>query len=189
MLEYMTTNHLSPHPKWLRKPPFNVLLWACSRLNDQWTKFVFTPFVRITPQLFVGPQLNRRGWGFLNRKFGVNSVVNLRVEADDRERGILPDHYLWLPTIDHTSPTVEQLQQAAAFIARRIEDGDGVYIHCAAGVGRAPLTAAAYLITQGYSVDEARDLIRARRPFINQSANQRARLEQFAAVWDQQNGS
>jgi protein-tyrosine phosphatase len=168
----------------MRKKPFVIVLWFYSRLNDQLSKIVLTPFIRITPQLMVGPQLSRRGWLFLAEKFGVNSIVNLRVEADDRERGIDPEHYLWLPTIDHTSPTVEQLQRAASFITERIEAGEKVYIHCAAGVGRAPLTAAAYLVSQGYDVDEALNFIRARRPFINQSSNQRARLMQFAETID-----
>ena len=116
----------------------------------------------------------------------MDSIINLRVESDDREQGIdvAPENYLWLPTIDHTSPTVEQLQAAAEFTQQRISTGGRVYIHCAAGVGRAPLTAAAYLVAQGYSVEEASELLRSRRPFINQSANQKARLVQFAALLD-----
>ncbi|MBZ0307209.1 MAG: dual specificity protein phosphatase family protein, partial [Anaerolineae bacterium] len=55
-----------------------------------------------------------------------------------------------------------------------------VYIHCAAGVGRAPLVAAAYLVSQGMSVDQARTFLRERRPFINQSESQKQRLIQFA---------
>lgn len=179
----MTTSipSLPPHPKWLRSKLSAVVLWFFSRLNDQYTKFVFRPFVQITPHLFVGPQLNARGWQYLHKKFGVQGVVNLRVEADDRERGVDAPHYLWLPTIDHTSPSVEQLEKAALFIAERINAGEGVYIHCAAGVGRAPLTAAAYLISQGYTVDQAQSLLKSRRPFINQSTNQRTRLQQFLA--------
>jgi protein-tyrosine phosphatase len=158
-----------------------VGLWFVSRLNDQAPKFVMTPFIRITPHLLVGPQISQRGWHYLRDTWGVTSIVNLRVEADDRQRGIHPPHYLWLPTIDHTSPTIEQLHTAAAFIHERVQAGEAVYIHCAAGVGRAPMTAAAYLISQGYTVEAARELIRARRPFINQSSNQGARLLQFAA--------
>jgi protein-tyrosine phosphatase len=159
-----------------------VGLWFVSRLNDQVTHFVLTPFVRITAQLFVGPQLNAHGWRYLQTRLGVQNIVNLRVEADDRERGLdlSPEHYLWLPTIDHTSPTLEQLRRAAQFITQKIDAGEGVYIHCAAGVGRAPLTAAAYLVSQGHSVSQALETLRSRRPFINQSASQRARLEQFA---------
>lgn len=177
----MTFNPLSPHPRWLRSTYAAVPLWIISRLNDQFAKFVLMPFVRITPQLYVGPQLNLRGWRTL-QKHGVTSIVNLRVEADDLERGLTPEHYKWLPTIDHTSPTVEQLQDAVDFISQRIEAGEGVYIHCAAGVGRAPLTAAAYLISRGYEVDEALALLRTRRPFISQSGSQRARLLQYAAL-------
>ncbi|MFP4323297.1 MAG: dual specificity protein phosphatase family protein [Anaerolineales bacterium] len=180
----MTIDPLSPHPKWLRRTPLAVFWWFVSRTNDNFLKSVLVPFVRITPNLMIGPQLNQRGWRLLQKRYGANAIINMRVEADDRERGIHPEHYLWLPTIDHTSPTVEQLQDAAAFLAQRIHNGDVVYVHCAAGVGRAPMAAAAYLITQGYTVDEARELIKSRRPFINQSANQRSRLQQFAALMD-----
>ncbi len=180
----MTIDPLPPHPKWIQRAPMAVFWWFISRANDNLLKFVLVPFVRITPNLMIGPQLNRRGWRVLQQRYGANAIINLRVEADDRERGIVPDHYLWLPTIDHTSPTVEQLQDAASFLAQHIHAGDVVYIHCAAGVGRAPMAAAAYLITQGYTVDEARAFIKARRPFINQSVNQRARLQQFAALME-----
>jgi len=171
---------LPAHPSLFCNKFAAVIIYLISRINDQLPKFLLLPFVRITPHLFVGPQINRRGWLSLRQRHNITSVVNLRVESDDRERGIEPEHYLWLPTIDHTSPTVEQLHRAAEFISERIDAGEGVYIHCAAGVGRAPLTAAAYLILQGYGVDEALDLLRTRRPFISQSPNQRARLIQFA---------
>ncbi|MCL4878707.1 MAG: dual specificity protein phosphatase family protein [Anaerolineae bacterium] len=171
---------LPPHPKWVNSKFIVVLLWAISRFNDQLPfRVILMPFVRITPKLFVGPQLTRRGWLAL-KKHGVTSIVNLRVELDDRERGIQPDHYLWLPTIDHTSPTVEQLIEAARFVKARIDAGEGVYIHCAAGVGRAPLVAAAYLVSEGMSVEQARVFLRQRRPFINQSESQKQRLVQFA---------
>ena len=176
----MTQTTLPPHPKWTQGKLAAFLIYVFSRLNDQLPHFVIIPLIRITPQLLVGPQLNRRGWRILRDKWGVSSIVNLRVESDDRARGIVPQHYLWLPTIDHTSPTVEQLHRAVKFITERIDSGEKVYIHCAAGVGRAPLTAAAYLISQGYDVDSALDLIRSRRPFISQSTNQRTRLLQFA---------
>ena len=176
----MTGQTLTPHPSWTRKRYVAFWIYVVSRLNDQLPKFVLTPLIRITSQLYVGPQLSKRGWQKLRDQYNVRSVVNLRVERDDRDRGIEPEHYLWLPTIDHTSPTVEQLQRATEFIHARIQAGDAVYIHCAAGVGRAPLTAASYLVSQGHSPEEALDLIRSRRPFISQSTNQRTRLEQFA---------
>lgn len=171
---------LPPHPKLLRNRAAAVIIYLISRVNDQLTKFLMTPFTRVLPNLYVGPQINRRGWLGLKQRHNITSVVNLRVESDDRERGIAPEHYLWLPTIDHTSPTVEQLHRAAEFIKDRVDAGEGVYIHCAAGVGRAPLTAAAYLVLEGYKVDDAIELIRTRRPFISQSPNQRARLIQYA---------
>ncbi len=178
----MIINPIPPHPKWMRSKAVTVLLWALSRFNDQVPapfRVVLMPFVKITPKLYVGPQLDRSGWRRLN-KLGVTSIVNLRVEMDDREKGIHPDHYLWLPTIDHTSPTVEQMKKGAAFIKERIDAGESVYIHCAAGVGRAPLVAAAYLVSEGMTVEQARTFLRERRPFISQSDSQKQRLIQFA---------
>ena len=41
-----------------------------------------------------------------------------------------------------------------------------MYIHCAGGIGRAPTMAAAYLIAEGLSVDEAITYIKRVRPYI-----------------------
>lgn len=178
----MLINPIPPHPKWMRSKLITVMLWAISRFNDQMPypfRTVLMPFIKITPKLYVGPQLDKWGWQKL-KKLGVTSIVNLRVERDDRDKGIHPEHYLWLPTIDHTSPTVEQLIKGAAFIKAHIDAGEGVYIHCAAGVGRAPLVAAAYLVSEGMTVEQARIFLRERRPFISQSDTQKQRLIQFA---------
>jgi protein-tyrosine phosphatase len=42
-----------------------------------------------------------------------------------------------------------------------------VYIHCGAGIGRAPTMAAAYLMHQGTTLDDALKKIKKVRPFIN----------------------
>jgi protein-tyrosine phosphatase len=54
-----------------------------------------------------------------------------------------------------------------------------VYIHCAAGVGRAPTTVAAYLVSTGLTPDEAWALIRRTRPFIRPKVVQYEQLDQF----------
>ena len=80
------------------------------------------------------------------RAWGIAAVVNMRAEADDAAHGLALEHYLWLPTVDDAVPSLEELQRGVDFIATQIAAGRGVYIHCAAGVGRAPLMAAAYLL-------------------------------------------
>jgi protein-tyrosine phosphatase len=62
-----------------------------------------------------------------------------------------------------------------------IERGGGVYVHCGAGVGRAPSMAAAYLVSTGLTADEAWATIREVRPFIRPKPEQMAQIERFAA--------
>jgi protein-tyrosine phosphatase len=117
------------------------------------------------------------------KNWGISAVVNLRQELDDRRLGLVPDRYLYLPTPDDYAPSLEQLYRAVEFITQEIAAGGKVYVHCGAGVGRAVITAAAYLISTGMSADQALAAIRKRRPFINPSAVQLQRLDEFAADW------
>src|SRR5687768_12644370 len=67
-------------------------------------------YSRITSHLHVGGQYTASGWRRLQKR-GVTAVVNLGYEFDDAEAGIAPDHYLFLPTVDDTPPTIAQLSQ------------------------------------------------------------------------------
>jgi len=134
---------------------------------------------QITPHLHVGGQYRRRGWPRLAAR-GITAVVNLRVEFDDQAAGIAPPRYLYLPTVDDAPPTLEHLRSGSDFIAEEIARGGGVYVHCGAGVGRAPTTAAAYLVSTGLSPDQAWERIRKARPFVRPKPAQMAQLERFA---------
>jgi protein-tyrosine phosphatase len=131
--------------------------------------------------LHVGGQYRRRGWPRL-AAWGITAVVNLRAEFEDAAAGIAPERYLYLPTVDDTPPALEQLRQGADFIAEEIARGGGVYVHCGAGVGRAPTTAAAYLVSTGLTPDEAWARIRAVRPFIRIKPGQALQIERFATI-------
>mmetsp|Transcript_61248 Transcript_61248/g.164762 ORF Transcript_61248/g.164762 Transcript_61248/m.164762 type:complete len:179 (+) Transcript_61248:139-675(+) len=52
---------------------------------------------------------------------------------------------LWLPTIDHYEPRLEDLQQACDFIERYRAKGERVYIHCKAGHDRSAAVALAWM--------------------------------------------
>ena len=119
----------------------------------------------ITSTIFVGPQYKNSGLEWM-KKHGINACVNMRIEFDDAEHGLAPEHYLYLPTIDDDAPTMEHLQEGIAFIQNVIDNGGKVYIHCKGGIGRAPSMAAAYFISTGMSLEEAETLIRKTRPFI-----------------------
>lgn len=122
-------------------------------------------FSRVTNQLYVGPQFRQAGKKALE-SMGIHACVNMRIEKDDAKLGLALDRYLHLPTIDDEAPSIEHLDQGVAFIRDEISSGGKVYIHCGAGVGRAPTMAAAYLMAEGNSLEQSLVMIRKVRPFI-----------------------
>lgn len=150
-------------------------LWAADHLVRVFTGAPIRRLSEIAPGLHVGGQYRRRGWARL-RERGITAVVNLRIEFDDNDAGIAPERYLYLPTVDDEPPTLEHLREGVSFIAEEIERGGGVYIHCGAGVGRAPTMAVAYLASTGLAPSEAWEKVRAVRPFIRPKAGQIERV-------------
>jgi hypothetical protein len=168
-----------PLPPWAVHRPLLALWYIASRAGDHGR---FTPFRRlthITHYIFLGGQISLRGWRTLE-KWGVKGLLNMRVEWDDRKLGIRTPYYLWLPTIDGTPSTVEQLAAGAKFIHDQTVAGRAVYVHCAAGLGRSPTQVIAYLMTRGFELEQAMDFVEARRPFIALSTKQRMRLKDFS---------
>ncbi len=135
----------------------------------------------VTPQLHVGGQHRPRGWNRMVER-GITAVVNMREEwHDDVAQGIGGERHLHLITVDNTPPALEDLQRGVDFIAAEIEQGGKVYIHCGVGVGRAPVMAAAYLVSTGLTPEEAMSKIRVARPFVHPTPGQLEQLERFAA--------
>ncbi len=155
-----------------------TLLWLYGRGLPSLTGVPLLRFCQVTPHLFVGSQYNHRGKRMLEQN-GINGCVNMRIERDDAALGLALAQYLHLPTIDDDAPSLDHLRQGVDFIQNVIQSGGKVYIHCGAGVGRAPTMAAAYLISQGHSLDEALAMIRKPRPFIALTPPQVAQLQQF----------
>jgi hypothetical protein len=154
-------------------------LWAADHAVRIVTGAPIRRVSQITPQLHVGGQYRRRGWPRLAAR-GLTAVVDVRVEFDDNDAGIAPPRYLYLPTVDDHPPTLEQLRAGAAFIAEEVGRGGGVYVHCGAGVGRAPTVAAAYLVSAGLTPDQAWACIGRVRPFVRPRPGQVAQVERFA---------
>lgn len=174
---------LLPFVRIFRQGPVNTAIWMFVRGRLLLTGISTQRFSRITPTLFVGGQIREEGWRRLQAS-GVTSIVNMRREHDDRAAGISVDeaHYLHLPTIDDTPVEMADLKRGADWIAGQIAQGGVVYVHCAAGSGRAPSMGAAYLIAhQGMTTDQALSTIKARRPFIMPMPEQVARLREFEA--------
>jgi protein-tyrosine phosphatase len=144
-------------------------------LATQWRRLVGPNVSRVDELLYVGGQFRPRQWPALYA-LGIRAVLSLQAERADRFAGPPPEraHRLLVP--DFHAPTLEQLREAVDFIAAAHARRLPVLVHCHAGVGRAPLTAAAYLVACGSSADEALARIRRARPIIALNPAQRARL-------------
>lgn len=161
--------------------PWVTLQWAFGRGVPKVTGVPMAYNSQVTPQIWVGPQFSRRGKEYLEAR-GVNGSVNLRVEYDDAANGLALENYCYLPTVDDDCPSPEHFQKGVDFIREVVKGGGQVYIHCKAGVGRAPTMAAAYFIAEGMTVEEAIALIKRTRPFITITPPQMEALHGYAAA-------
>src|SRR5712692_2700147 len=108
----------------------------------------------VTSELAIGSDL--RDLGCL-KAHGIGAIVGLQAERSDdesklRSAGI---DYLYLPIKDGHAPELSQIQTMVDWINSERETKRKVYMHCAAGVGRAPTMAIAYLVSTGLTTDQA----------------------------------
>jgi len=153
-------------------------LWLWEKVIRIWQGVSPVETTRVMDGLFVGGQHYKHGVELM-KGMGIGATLNLREESDDVGRGVAFPLHLSLPAPDDGAPDVNQLREGVAFIRYAIQSGQGVYIHCAQGVGRAPTMAAVYLISEGHSVDSAMKLIRKVRPFITPTPTQMKRLKEW----------
>jgi protein-tyrosine phosphatase len=141
----------------------------------QWRRAFGLNLSRLDDLLFVGGEFRPSQWSSL-RSLGIRAVLSLQAEREDRFDGTPPERALRLAVEDFHPPTIGQLQEAVAFIGECRAANLPVLIHCHAGVGRASLTASAYLMTHGISHIEAFSRVRRARPIVALNAGQLERL-------------
>ena len=98
---------------------------------------------------------------------GVTHVVDMQIEFDDTPLGEpVGVDVLWNPTDDDFQPKPPELfRRGLTFAEKALEREDTrIFIHCAAGVHRAPMMALALLGSMGWSLEDAIELIEKRRP-------------------------
>jgi protein-tyrosine phosphatase len=101
---------------------------------------------------------------------GVTHVIDMQIEFDDTQ---LAEPYgvkvLWNPTDDDFRPKPPELfRQGVDFALEALDDSEArVFIHCAAGVHRAPMMALALLRALGFSLSDAIDMIQSRRNVVD----------------------
>jgi protein-tyrosine phosphatase len=102
---------------------------------------------------------------------GVTHIIDMQIEFDDtalaKPYGVA---VLWNPVDDDFQPKPPEIFQRGVEFATAALDSDPehrVFIHCAAGVHRAPMMALALLRVLGISLTNAVDLMEARRPVVD----------------------
>jgi protein-tyrosine phosphatase len=101
---------------------------------------------------------------------GVTHILDMQIEFDDtplaEPHGI---SVLWNPTDDDfQSKPPEIFERGVEFALGALdEEGSKLFVHCAAGVHRAPMMTLAILGSLGWDVDEAIGLIEVRRPVVD----------------------
>lgn len=148
-------------------------------VRAQWRRYFGLNVSQIEPLLFVGGQFHANQWPLL-RALGVRAVLSMQAERPDSFAGEPPDRALRLLVPDFTPPTLAQLAEGVAFIEEAHKAEQPVLVHCHAGVGRAPIMAAAYLVaSKGLGHREALAHLRRARPIIGPNPAQVARLREF----------
>jgi hypothetical protein len=137
---------------------------------------------QITDTIFLGTNMCcQAGFDKELLSKGVRADISLEELRVDAPQGV--DYFVWLPTIDHTAPTMEHLLFGMHTLNFCMQRNIKVYIHCKNGHGRATTLLAAWLIKkQGKTVDEAIALIKEKRPTIHLQDVQIEALKKFAAM-------
>jgi protein-tyrosine phosphatase len=101
---------------------------------------------------------------------GITHVINMQLEFDDRP--LAAPHQirvLWNPTDDDFLPKPpELLERGVEFALDALRaPAARIYIHCAAGVHRAPMMTLALLCSMGWDLQAAMVLIETRRQVVD----------------------
>ena len=124
----------------------------------------------ITPRIAVGGGI----WNAENMaevaRAGVTHVIDMQIEFDDsalaKPHGI---EVLWNAVDDDFQPKPpEVFARGVAFAQRALDEGGSkLFIHCAAGVHRAPMMTLALLCAMGWEMGKAIELIESKRPVVD----------------------
>jgi protein-tyrosine phosphatase len=101
---------------------------------------------------------------------GVTHVIDMQIEFDDTALAApYGVRVLWNPTDDDFQPKPhELLERGVEFALEAMNDPESrVYIHCAAGVHRAPMMTLAVLGATGWDLEAAMVLMETRRPVVD----------------------
>ena len=130
----------------------------------------------VLPELLVGEYPTPADAEWLRREHGVGVVVNLQDDPDLASKGLrlaeleraYGEHGVELRRFKiadgDSAALLARIDEAVTAVDTSIRDGRRVYLHCNAGMNRAPTVAIAYLhVHRAMSLGAARDFLKARR--------------------------
>lgn len=100
------------------------------------------------------------------KEAGITHVIDMQIEFDDTNIAKPFDiQVLWNPVDDDFQPkSPAVLRRGVEFGLKALEDPAAkVYVHCAAGVHRAPMMTLALLRAMGHDLETAKEMIQSRR--------------------------
>jgi protein-tyrosine phosphatase len=115
---------------------------------------------------------------------GITHIIDMQLEFDDtplgEDCGIT---VLWNPTDDDFMRKPSELfRRGVEFAQAALElEESKIFIHCAAGVHRAPMMTLALLGSMGWDLEKAMDLIESRRPVADFADVYVRSVEEFLA--------
>lgn len=113
---------------------------------------------------------------------GITAVVSLTERPlDQRTLARAGMGYLHIPIPDFAPPTLVQMDQFVKYVRYQRERGGAVMVHCRAGVGRTGTMLAVWLLTQGYSPNQAIRRVRQSRPGSIETIEQERAVDHFHA--------
>ncbi len=118
---------------------------------------------------------------------GVTHIIDMQMEFDDTElAGPYGIRVLWNPIDDDFRPKPpEVFQRGVDFAVETLDEpGAKLYIHCAAGVHRAPMMSLAVMCALGWKLEEAQALLQARRPVADFADVYVQSVEDFLSIYD-----
>ena len=114
---------------------------------------------------------------------GVRAVVNTCIEYGGPVTGYERHRIeqLRTPTLDFTSPCLEDIERAVTFVETHRRQERTVYIHCKAGRGRSATVALCWLVAhRGLTPEQAQAHLETVRPHVDKQLWRRQVVQQFA---------
>jgi len=120
------------------------------------------PLKWITPHVAIGHAPHSQADLDSIKTKGVEAVLNLCAECYDlhaiEAAAGLVVH--WLPVSDEDAPELSDAQDALNWMDTMLTEDKKVLVHCRFGVGRTGTLMVAWLLKQGYTLDDALEMLR-----------------------------